>query len=373
MESLFKNHSLSCLVISLYVLLIGITQELAFAVDLIFLGLFLFSVYSDYKFRKISFNKVNIIPGLIPIGMIMISYFFNFDAEIFFNMLTLFTFMLFIVKIKYNDQEYHLINGILVALLAVYIIISLYGYAIHLEFENMPFINSEGFLYTAGMTLFIIISLFKTFNALILGYRVNTRCDVLIIVTSAFIILGGLRQGYYNCTSFVISFAFLISYFNTQIKKKVVFICSSGGHLDEMLQLKPLFDKYDFHIVTETGKSTKGLKKTYPKKVDYLMFGSRFNMKKYLLVVIYNTLKTIYLYYKIKPTVVITTGAHTAVPMCLYGKLCGAKVIFIESFANLSTKTLSGRIVYPIADKFIVQWESTKELYPKAIVGGSIY
>ena len=45
----------------------------------------------------------------------------------------------------------------------------------------------------------------------------------------------------------------------------------------------------------------------------------------------------------------------------------------IETFANSETKTLSGKLIYPIADTFIVQWESMLELYPKAIYGGWIY
>jgi beta-1,4-N-acetylglucosaminyltransferase len=49
------------------------------------------------------------------------------------------------------------------------------------------------------------------------------------------------------------------------------------------------------------------------------------------------------------------------------------KNIFIESFAKSSIPTLSGRIIYPIADLFIVQWGGTKKRYPKAVYGGSIY
>ena len=45
----------------------------------------------------------------------------------------------------------------------------------------------------------------------------------------------------------------------------------------------------------------------------------------------------------------------------------------IETFANITTKTLAGRMIYPIADKFIVQWDSMKKLYPKAEVGGWIF
>ena len=84
-------------------------------------------------------------------------------------------------------------------------------------------------------------------------------------------------------------------------------------------------------------------------------------------------MKSIYYFWKIKPDVIISTGAHTAVPMCYIAKLFGKKVIFIESFAKTSTPTLSGRMIYPISDLFIVQWEGMKEHYPKAVYGGSIY
>ena len=42
-------------------------------------------------------------------------------------------------------------------------------------------------------------------------------------------------------------------------KKKVLFISSTGGHLNELLQLSPLFEKYDYHIITEKDKSTEKL------------------------------------------------------------------------------------------------------------------
>ena len=38
-------------------------------------------------------------------------------------------------------------------------------------------------------------------------------------------------------------------------KKKVLFISSTGGHFDELLQLKPLFKKYNSYIITEKDKS----------------------------------------------------------------------------------------------------------------------
>ena len=50
-------------------------------------------------------------------------------------------------------------------------------------------------------------------------------------------------------------------------KKKVLFISSTGGHFNELQQLKPLFEKYDYHIVTEKDNSTIGAKEKYGDKI----------------------------------------------------------------------------------------------------------
>ncbi len=155
--------------------------------------------------------------------------------------------------------------------------------------------------------------------------------------------------------------------------KKVMFISSMGGHLTEMMQLKSIFKNYDYKIVTEEHKSTIGLKVRYKSKIDYLKAGNKDHMLKYVFIIPYNIIKSLILFLKFKPDVVVTTGAHTCVAMCYIAKIFRKKVIYIESFANIETKTLTGRLVYPIADKFIVQWHSMLKLYPKAVYGGWIF
>ena len=155
--------------------------------------------------------------------------------------------------------------------------------------------------------------------------------------------------------------------------KKVLFIASTGGHLSELMQLKPCFENYDYNIITEKTGSTVNLKDKFPKKVNYLVFGTKDHLFSYIFKFSFNILKSIYLYFKIRPEYIVTTGTHTAVPICYIGKLFGTKIIFIETFANSKTKTLSGRLVYPISDCFIVQWKEMLKLYPKAIYAGWIY
>lgn len=158
-----------------------------------------------------------------------------------------------------------------------------------------------------------------------------------------------------------------------RMKRNVLFVASTGGHLNELLQLSNMFDKYDFHIITEKTKSNLWLKDKYIKRVNYLVYGTKDHMLSYPFKLFYNILKSIYLYFKIHPDYIVTTGVHTAGPMCYIGKIFGTKIIYIETFANISTKTVTGKLIYPISDKFIIQWESLKELYPDATYGGWIF
>ncbi|MFI3283544.1 MAG: PssD/Cps14F family polysaccharide biosynthesis glycosyltransferase [Erysipelotrichaceae bacterium] len=155
--------------------------------------------------------------------------------------------------------------------------------------------------------------------------------------------------------------------------KKVMFISSTGGHLVELLQLKPLFEEVDWHIVSEKTKSNEDLIKQYPGRVDYLVYGTKKQLISYLFKFAYNCIKSFYLFIKIKPDVIITTGTHTAVPMCYIAHYMKKKVVYIETFANQHKPTEAGKLVYPIADLFVVQWSELLVHYPNAIYGGWIF
>ena len=155
--------------------------------------------------------------------------------------------------------------------------------------------------------------------------------------------------------------------------RKVMFISSTGGHLSEMLKLKSLFDKYDYHIITEKTKSNIKLKDKYSGRINFLIYGTKDYMLTYPFKLIANCFKSLYFYLKVRPDYIITTGAHSAGPMCLLGKIFGSNIIYIETLANKDTKTITGKMLYPFSDLFVVQWEEMLELYPNAVNGGWIY
>lgn len=73
-----------------------------------------------------------------------------------------------------------------------------------------------------------------------------------------------------------------------------------------------------------------------------------------------------------RPDIVISTGAAPGCLMCLLGKLLGAKVIWLDSITNVERLSLSGRLIRPFADLFLVQWPELAKRYPKAEYIGAV-
>lgn len=151
--------------------------------------------------------------------------------------------------------------------------------------------------------------------------------------------------------------------------KKIVFIASSGGHLEEISRLKKIEKEHDSVLITE--KSDFEIKNFCKKTYCFSQMNRREIMfiPKFLSLFLYafNILR------KEKPDFIITTGALLAYPFCVLAKLRGIKVIYVESFARIHHPSLTGRLLYNFADVFIVQWEDMLELYPKAVLGGGVF
>ena len=148
---------------------------------------------------------------------------------------------------------------------------------------------------------------------------------------------------------------------------KVCLVGSSGGHLTHLYMLKPFWQDHDRFWVTfnkEDARSVLEGERMIPcyfptnRSLKALVINSRLAWK---------TLR------KEKPDLIISSGAAVAVPFFWLGKLFGAKTIYMEVFDRIDKPTLTGKLVYPVTDTFIVQWEEMKQVYPKAVNLGSIF
>ena len=151
--------------------------------------------------------------------------------------------------------------------------------------------------------------------------------------------------------------------------KKICFVASSGGHYEQLMMLKPLMEKYDSFIMTE---ETIYQAKIEKQKIYYLKQVNR-KEKTFIFQMIENTILSFKIFFIEKPDVVISTGVLATIPICLIMKLFGKKLVYIESFAKITSATETGKFIYRFADQFYVQWETMKDIYPNAIYLGGIY
>lgn len=166
----------------------------------------------------------------------------------------------------------------------------------------------------------------------------------------------------------------LVLFFSNNFKRmwkehnmKICLVGSSGGHLTHLYMLKPFWKKRERVWVTFKKEDACSLlegEKMYP---------CYFPTNRNLINLVKNTVVAWKVLKKEKPDLIISSGAAVAVPFFYLGKIMGAKLIYIEVFDRIDKPTLTGKLVYPIADEFIVQWDEQKKVYPKAINFGSIF
>lgn len=156
-------------------------------------------------------------------------------------------------------------------------------------------------------------------------------------------------------------------------KDELLLTCSAGGHLTQLLKVAGWMAAYNKILITERTKNTGQMKSDLFNEILFIPHGGREEGIKYLFKLGYNFIISFFRYLKYRPKIVISTGAHTALPMLLIAKLFGSKVIFIETFAKIKSPSLTGRIIYKVADSFYIQWPELTRFYPEAKYKGKIY
>jgi beta-1,4-N-acetylglucosaminyltransferase len=147
---------------------------------------------------------------------------------------------------------------------------------------------------------------------------------------------------------------------------KLGMVCSSGGHLLLLHLLKDFWSQYDRVWVTFKKEDAVSLLEN--EKVYWAFFPTNRN----LLNLVRNSFVALKVLFKEKPDVVISTGAGVAIPFFFLGKLLRKKLVFIEAYERIDNPSLTGRLVYPLSDVFILHWEEQKRFYPKGRIVGQL-
>ncbi len=148
---------------------------------------------------------------------------------------------------------------------------------------------------------------------------------------------------------------------------KVCLVGSSGGHLTHLYMLKPFWQEQERFWVSFDKADARSLLE------GETFYSCHYPTNRNLKNLIKNTFLAWKILRKEKPDLIISSGAAVAVPFFYLGKLFRAKTVYVEVFDRIDGPTLTGRLVYPVTDRFIVQWEEMKQVYPKAVNLGSIF
>jgi beta-1,4-N-acetylglucosaminyltransferase len=235
----------------------------------------------------------------------------------------------------------------------------------HLAYEE----HSEvlKILVEIGLIGFIIIFYIVIKCVLILFRTINEEKGIFYLCILLSLLFCGtfdfVLSNYSIFLILIMIISLIFSNYNNIKKNRVIFISSAGGHLTEILKLKSIFKKYNSVLITEKN----GIELNLDIETKYLIYCSRFYFFRYIFIAPINIIKSLYYFIKYNPDLIVTFGAHTSVPLCYFAWFFERKVIFIEVFDKIYTPTLSGILVYPIADKFIVQHSSLKKVYKKSI------
>lgn len=150
-------------------------------------------------------------------------------------------------------------------------------------------------------------------------------------------------------------------------KKRVLFVCSAGGHLSQLLQMRPWWEHHERRWVTFD------IPDAWAKLEGETLIPAYHPTTRSLP----NTLRNYRLAREVlsswRPDIVISNGAGAAVPFFIQAKKLGIPTVYVEVYDRIDSRTLSGRLCWPLATKFCVQWPEQQELYEGSENVGLLY
>jgi UDP-N-acetylglucosamine:LPS N-acetylglucosamine transferase len=149
--------------------------------------------------------------------------------------------------------------------------------------------------------------------------------------------------------------------------EQILLVASSGGHLLELLQLADLWPQVRRHWVSFQTRDAISL--LDGERVTWAYHPTNRNLTN----LIRNFGLALELLWRRDTQAIVTTGAGVAVPFAIVGRLLGVNVVYVESMARITSPSLTGRLVYPFADTFIVQWPGLQRMFSRALSFGTLF
>jgi UDP-N-acetylglucosamine:LPS N-acetylglucosamine transferase len=148
---------------------------------------------------------------------------------------------------------------------------------------------------------------------------------------------------------------------------RVLLVCSSGGHLIQLHQLKPWWTKHERRWVTFDLPDSRSL--LQDERVTWAYYPTTRNIRN----AVRNFLLAVRMLPRWRPDVVVSDGAAVAFPFFVVARVLRIPTVYLEVYDRIDSPTLTGRLCRPFSSLFLVQWEEQCRFYPGARVIGGLF
>lgn len=146
----------------------------------------------------------------------------------------------------------------------------------------------------------------------------------------------------------------------------LLLVADPGGHLFELYGLRDVWSRFSRAWVTVRASDVETL------LLDEHVLFARGPTRRSLRNLLRNTFVAVRIVRRLRPAVVMTTGAALSVPFVWVGRLFGARIVYIETSGRVGI-SMSCRLATPVADRLYVQWPEVVRQVPKARYAGTIF
>ncbi len=147
----------------------------------------------------------------------------------------------------------------------------------------------------------------------------------------------------------------------------LLLICSSGGHLLQLTELRAAWEPFPRSWVTFDKSDARSLLRD--ERVTHAYGPTNRNVP--------NLLRNLRLAWSLirreRPAAILTTGAGVAVPFAWVARLHRIPVVYVESFTRIEGLSLSGRMIAPVATRLYGQWPELTQRTPRARFAGNLF
>jgi UDP-N-acetylglucosamine:LPS N-acetylglucosamine transferase len=145
---------------------------------------------------------------------------------------------------------------------------------------------------------------------------------------------------------------------------KILLVASTGGHLAQLLTMREWWSRHERHWVTfQKPDAIAALENEAVTWAHHPVTRNLPNAIRNLGLAI-TTLR------RLRPDVVVSTGAGVSLPFFVVARLLRIHTVYLEVFDRIDSPTLTGRLSYPISDAMCGQWPQQRAIYPEALVIG---